>query len=108
VPLCTLPLSACLTTLAVFDDAQTGGVRARRFLLMRCKELQLALWALGASLSTVSCLAFGTNNALSAPTARVLPVAVNSWPWMALGAIVLLLTIIARASRRRLPFGPRL
>jgi hypothetical protein len=67
---------------------------------MRCKELQLALWTLGASLSTVPCLAFGTSNALSATS--------NSWPWMALGAIVLLLTVIARASRRRLPFGPHL
>ena len=80
----------------------------RRFLLMRCKDLQLALWTLGASLSTAPCLAFGTSDALSATSARVLPVAVNSWPWMALGAIVLLLTVIARAARRRLPFGPRL
>ena len=67
---------------------------------MRFKELQLALWTLGASLSTVPCLAFGPNEALVATS--------NSWPWMALGAIVLLLIIIARASRRRLPFGPHL
>jgi len=74
---------------------------------MRCKELQLALWTLGASLSTVPCLAFGPNNALSATSVPALPALVNSWPWMALGAIVLLLTVIARASRR-LPFGQHL
>ena len=91
----------------MFDDAQTGGVRARRFLLMRCKELQLALWTLGASLSTVPCLAFGPNKVLAATSVPVLPALVNSWPWMALGAIVLLLTVIARASRR-LPFGSHL
>jgi hypothetical protein len=75
---------------------------------MRRKELQSALWILGASLSTVPCLALGPGKALSATSAPVLPAIVNSWPWMALGAIALLLAVIALAARRRLPFGPRL
>jgi hypothetical protein len=32
--------------------------------------------------------------------------AANPWPWVALGGILLLLTVIALAARRHLPFGP--
>jgi hypothetical protein len=73
---------------------------------MRCKAMQLALWTLGTLLTTVSCLAIETKTAAT-PATTVLPHVMNSWPWLALGAIALLLAVIALAARRRLPFGPR-
>lgn len=76
---------------------------------MRCKALQLALWTLGVSLSTLPCLAIDANKALPVtPDAPVLHEVLNSWPWIALGAILLLITVIALAARRRLPFGRQL
>jgi hypothetical protein len=30
------------------------------------------------------------------------------WPWLALGAVVLILFVIARFARKRLPFGRQL
>jgi hypothetical protein len=74
---------------------------------MRCKALQLALWTLGASLSTGSCLAIDANKISPATGVAALPEVFHSWPWLALGGILLLLTVIALAARRRLPFGPQ-
>ena len=45
------------------------------------------------------------------PAAAVLPPgqaeggAASAWPWMALGGVLLLLFVIARFARKRLPFG---
>ncbi len=73
---------------------------------MRCKGMQLALWTLATVLSSVSCLAIDASKVLPAPSVvATVPAVVNAWPWLALGAIVLLLTVIALAARRRLPFG---
>lgn len=72
---------------------------------MRFKALQLILWTLGASLSAVSCLAIDAKTTASTPTSPVIAQVVNSWPWLALGTIALLLGVIALAARRRLPFG---
>lgn len=71
---------------------------------MRWKTMQLALWTLGTLLSAVSCLAIDANTA-ETPTAPAPAHAVNTWPWLALGAIVVVLFVIARVARRRLPFG---
>jgi len=65
-------------------------------------------WVLGALLIAAPCLAIATNEPLT-PTSGVpsIPDAGNLWPWLALGAIALLLGVIALAARRRLPFGRR-
>lgn len=72
---------------------------------MGWKALQWTLWTLGTSLGTVSCLAIEAKTATTSPAVPVLAQVVNTWPWLALGAIALLLAVIALASRRRLPFG---
>jgi hypothetical protein len=76
---------------------------------MRWKTIQLPLCTLGASLYGALCLATEANQspavALRAPG---VPETFNSWPWLALGGILFLLTVIALAARRRLPFGTRL
>jgi hypothetical protein len=73
---------------------------------MRWKFIHKALWTLGASLGTAFCLATEANEPLQV-TLRVPAVVetANTWPWMALGGIFLLLCVIALAARRRLPFG---
>lgn len=76
---------------------------------MRSRALQFAVWTSGASLNAVTCLANDASRTLPvtdvpAATHQVM----NSWPWLALGAIVLILAVIALAARRRLPFGRHL
>ena len=104
--LCSLPLTASVATGAVFDDAQTLGNFARSLPPMRWKALQLSLWTLGTLLSTVACRAIDAHTA-QAPAAPVATHVLNFWPWLALGAIAMLLSVISLASSRRLPFGPR-
>ena len=79
------------------------GVRARRrLLLMRCKELQLALWTLGGSLSTVPCSGVWLKQMLS--RRHLSPCRSCAREFMAVDGFraqsSLLLTVIARASRR--------
>jgi hypothetical protein len=73
---------------------------------MRWEFIHKSLWTLGASLCTAFCLASEAKEPLQV-TLRVPAAAetANSWPWMALGGIFLLLCVIALAARRRLPFG---
>jgi hypothetical protein len=74
---------------------------------MRWKNIQLPL--LTTLLSTALNASAEADESLPAAV-RVLgvPESANSWPWLALGGILLLLMVIALAARRRLPFGARL
>jgi len=69
---------------------------------MRQKALQLTLWTVGISIFTASCLASDAQPVLA------LSVVANSWPWMALAGILMLLAVIAYAARRKLPYGRHL
>ena len=62
----------------MFGDAQTGGLRARRFPPMIERPLEVA---------------------------AAVPEATHLWPWLALGAVLLVIAVLALASRRRPPYG---
>jgi hypothetical protein len=67
------------------------------------------LWTLGAWASAGVLSHANTLSSTSVTTLAeggvVLPETASSWPWVALTAILALLTVISLAARRRLPFG---
>ena len=75
---------------------------------MHWKPIKKALRTAGASLGVACfCVLLHASDTLSAATATPLRETANSWPWVALAAIVALLTVIALAARRHLPFGKK-
>ena len=69
---------------------------------MRFKSTAIGWWMFAA--------AFAQGEALAqAEILRAVPLRepASSWPWLALGAVLVLLGVIARFARRHLPFGGR-
>jgi hypothetical protein len=75
---------------------------------MQLTPLEKTLRTLGASLTAASfCGLLHASDTFPPDGIAPLHESASSWPWVALAAIVALLSVIALAARRHLPFGKK-